>query len=69
MKWTRAQRAAALERWADRVAPGDLVEADSVRRAREGEAIAESYRQMPQGRDEDAAALANSIAMTEAEPS
>ena len=69
MKRTRAQRAAALERWADRVAPGDLVEADSVRRTREGEAIAESYRQMPQGPDEDAAALANSIAMTEAEPS
>ena len=41
---------------------------DSVRRAREGEAIAESYRRMPQGPDEDAAALANAIAMTEAEP-
>lgn len=68
MKRTRAQRAAALEGWADRVAPGDLVETDSVRRAREDEAIAESYRQMPQGPDEDAAALANSIAMTEAEP-
>lgn len=41
---------------------------DSVRRAREGAAIAESYRQMPQAPDEDAAALANAIAMTEAEP-
>ena len=42
--------------------------ADSIRRAREGEAIAASYRQVPQGSTEDAAALANAIAMTEAEP-
>ena len=42
--------------------------ADSIRRAREGEAIAASYRHMPQGSTEDAAALANAIAMTEAEP-
>lgn len=42
--------------------------ADSIRRAREGEAIAASYRQRPQGPEEDAAALANAIAMTEAEP-
>ena len=42
--------------------------ADSIRRAREGEAIAASYRHMPQGPAEDAAALANAIAMTEAEP-
>lgn len=42
--------------------------AESIRRAREGEAIAASYRQVPQGPEEDAAALANAIAMTEAEP-
>lgn len=41
---------------------------DSVRRARQGATIAESYRQVPQGSEEDAAALANAIAMTEAEP-
>ena len=42
--------------------------ADSIRRTREGEAIAASYRRLPQGPEEDAAALANAIAMTEAEP-
>ena len=42
--------------------------ADSIRRAREGEVIAASYRRVPQGPTEDAAALANAIAMTEAEP-
>lgn len=42
--------------------------AASIRRAREGEAIAASYRQVPQGPEEDASALANAIAMTEAEP-
>ncbi|WP_423919128.1 ribbon-helix-helix domain-containing protein [Candidatus Poriferisodalis sp.] len=41
---------------------------DSIRRALGGEAIAESYRQVPQGPEDDAAALANAIAMTEAEP-
>ena len=40
--------------------------ADSIRRASEGEAIAASYRKLPQGPEEDAAALANAIAMTEA---
>lgn len=42
--------------------------ADSIRRAGEGEVIAASYRELPQGPEEDAAALANAIAMTEAEP-
>jgi len=41
---------------------------DGSRQAREGESIAESYRQVPQSPAEDAAALANAIAMTEAEP-
>lgn len=40
----------------------------SIRRAPEGEVIATSYRELPQGSDEDAAALANAITMTEAEP-
>lgn len=42
--------------------------ADSIRRAGEGAAIAASYQEIPQGPEEDAAALANAIAMTEAEP-
>ena len=42
--------------------------ADSIRRFREGEAIAASYRRLPQSPEENAAALANAIAMTEAEP-
>ena len=41
---------------------------DVVRRARIGEAIAQSYRDHPQSKDEDALAMANAIAMTEAEP-
>ena len=36
--------------------------------AREGDSIVASYRQVPQDPAEDAAALANAIAMTEAEP-
>jgi len=43
----------------------DLV--DSVRRAQIGEAIATSYREIPQTEDEDELAMANAIAMTEAE--
>lgn len=39
-----------------------------MHRSREGEAIAASYRKLPQQPEEDAAALANAIAMTEAEP-
>jgi Arc/MetJ-type ribon-helix-helix transcriptional regulator len=42
--------------------------ADSVRRARVGEAIARSYRNQPQSEDDDAMAVANALAMTEAEP-
>ena len=42
--------------------------ADSVRRARVGEAIARSYREQPQTLDDDELALASATAMTEAEP-
>ena len=41
---------------------------DSIRRARIGEAIAQSYRECPQTADDDELAMANAIAMTEAEP-
>jgi Arc/MetJ-type ribon-helix-helix transcriptional regulator len=41
--------------------------ADAVRRARVGETIAESYRALPQTDDDDELAMANAIAMTEAE--
>ena len=41
---------------------------ESVRRARVGDAIAASYEQRPQGPDDDALAMANAIALTEAEP-
>lgn len=42
--------------------------ADSVRRARVGAAIAESYREHPQTPDDDELAMASAIALTEAEP-
>ena len=42
--------------------------ADSVRRARVGEAIARSYREQPQTPEDDELALASATAMTEAEP-
>lgn len=42
--------------------------AESVRRSRIGATIAESYRDQPQTSDDDAWALANATAMTEAEP-
>ena len=42
--------------------------ADAVRRANVGNAIAASYRHLPQTRDDDALAMASAIAMTEAEP-
>ena len=42
--------------------------ADSVRRARIGESIAESYRELPQTSEDDELAMANALAMTEAEP-
>ena len=42
--------------------------ADSVRRARVGAAIARSYEERPQSREDDELALASAIAMTEAEP-
>jgi len=42
--------------------------ADAVRRAESGASIASSYRAIPQSAEEDAVALANAMAMTEAEP-
>jgi Arc/MetJ-type ribon-helix-helix transcriptional regulator len=42
--------------------------ADSVRRARVGAAIAQSYREHPQTPEDDELALASANAMTEAEP-
>jgi Arc/MetJ-type ribon-helix-helix transcriptional regulator len=42
--------------------------AESVRRARIGESIAESYRELPQTPEDDELAMANALAMTEAEP-
>ncbi|MBK5223560.1 MAG: hypothetical protein JJE52_11955 [Acidimicrobiia bacterium] len=41
--------------------------ADSVRRARIGAAIADSYRERPQSTDDDDLAMANAVALTEAE--
>jgi len=42
--------------------------ADSVHRARVGASIARSYRERPQTREDGELAMANAIAMTEAEP-
>lgn len=42
--------------------------ADSVRRARVGQSIARSYRELPQTPEDDELAMASAIAMTEAEP-
>jgi len=42
--------------------------ADAVQRAQIGAAIARSYREEPQSPEDDALALSNAIAMTEAEP-
>jgi Arc/MetJ-type ribon-helix-helix transcriptional regulator len=42
--------------------------ADSVRRARIGAAIAQSYREQPQSAEDDDLAMASAIALTEAEP-
>jgi Arc/MetJ-type ribon-helix-helix transcriptional regulator len=42
--------------------------ADSVRRARVGAAIAESYRRRPQSSEDDELAMASANALTEAEP-
>jgi Arc/MetJ-type ribon-helix-helix transcriptional regulator len=42
--------------------------ADSVRRARIGESIARSYRDLPQALEDDQLAMASALAMTEAEP-
>jgi Arc/MetJ-type ribon-helix-helix transcriptional regulator len=41
---------------------------DTVRRAAIGREIADSYRARPQSRDDDELAMANALAMTEAEP-
>lgn len=42
--------------------------ADAVQRTRVGASIAESYRQLPQSPDDDDLAMANAVALTEAEP-
>lgn len=42
--------------------------ADSVRRARVGATIAQSYRERPQTPEDDELAMASAIAITEAEP-
>ena len=42
--------------------------ADSVRRAKVGRAIAESYRSHPQTVEDDELAMASAVALTEAEP-
>ena len=42
--------------------------AESLERARAGRRIASSYREQPQSAEEDAMAMANAIAMVEAEP-
>ncbi len=42
--------------------------ADSVRRARVGASIAQSYREHPQTAEDDELAMASAVAMTEAEP-
>lgn len=42
--------------------------ADAHRRSRIGEAISTSYRTVPQSADDDEVAMANAIALTEAEP-
>lgn len=42
--------------------------ADAVRRAKVGAAIAQSYRDLPQGQEDDDLAMASAIALTEAEP-
>ncbi len=42
--------------------------AESVERSRVGRMIADSYRELPQTADDDAQAMANAIAMTDAEP-
>lgn len=41
--------------------------ADSVRRARIGAAIADSYRERPQSTEDDGLAMASAVALTEAE--
>lgn len=41
---------------------------EAHRRAKVGEAIADAYRALPQTADDDALALANANALTEAEP-
>jgi Arc/MetJ-type ribon-helix-helix transcriptional regulator len=41
---------------------------ETVRRARVGESIADSYRTNPQGANDDALAMASALAITDAEP-
>ncbi len=42
--------------------------ADSLRRARIGRAIADSYRQLPQSPEDDDLAMASALDLTEEEP-
>ena len=42
--------------------------AESIERDRAGQMIADSYRRQPQSPEEDAMAMANAVAMVEAEP-
>ena len=42
--------------------------ADAVHRDRVGTSIARSYREHPQGSEDDNLAMANAVALTEAEP-
>ena len=42
--------------------------AESIERDRVGQMIADSYRRQPQSPEEDAMAMANAVAMVEAEP-
>ncbi len=42
--------------------------AETVRRARVGSMIAQSYREAPQTADDDLLAMTNAIALTDAEP-
>lgn len=42
--------------------------AEAVRRAEVGAAMVESYRQLPQSHEDDELAMANALALTQAEP-
>ena len=59
MKPTRARRAAALEAWADRVAPSDLVEADT--------AVLRAIAELTQQRDDIDKRLAEAVSSARAQ--